>query len=120
MVNVMKNHSIEEYSFGTISVDGKKYTRDLIILPDGIQPSWQREKSHHLKRKDLKEVLDSKPEVLVLGTGAYGKMEVGEKVRQELKDHGIELVAAPTGRAVKYFNRLQSKKRTAGAFHLTC
>jgi hypothetical protein len=116
----MQSHSIEEYSFGTMTVDGTTYTRDLIIFPDGIRPSWQREKSHHLKRGDLKEILDSKPEVLVLGTGAYGKMEVGEKARHELKDHDIELVAAPTGRAVKYFNRLQSVKRTVGAFHLTC
>ena len=32
----------------------------------------------------------------------------------------IEIVTAPTERAVKYFNRLQRKKRTVGAFHLSC
>jgi hypothetical protein len=47
-------------------------------------------------------------------------MEVPESTRQALLEQGIETVAAPTDRAVKYYQRLQEKKRTVGAFHLTC
>jgi len=116
----MSGHRIEGYSFGNMAVDGKTFTRDLILFPDRIQKSWQREKSHHLKKKDLKEILSARPDILVLGTGAYGKMEVGKKAGELLEERGVELVAVPTDRAVNYYNRLQGKKRIVGAFHLTC
>jgi hypothetical protein len=47
-------------------------------------------------------------------------MSIPESTKDYLLSIGTEVVEAPTGRAVKYYNRLKSKKRTVGAFHLTC
>lgn len=34
--------AIERYSFGSISVGGRSYTSDLIVLPDRIVADWWR------------------------------------------------------------------------------
>ena len=45
---------IERYSFGIIVIDGKTYTDDLIILPDGkILKPWWRQQGHQLTMDDL-------------------------------------------------------------------
>ncbi len=116
----MDGHEIESYSFGEIVVDGQTYTNDLILYPDSIQTSWHRKKGHNLSIDDIPDVIKRKPQVLVVGTGASEQMHIPEKTTQMLLEYGIEIVAAPTDRAVKYYNRLKSKKHTIGAFHLTC
>ncbi len=116
----MEGHEIEHYSFGKMIVDGQTYTNDLILYPHSIQDSWYRKKGHSLSLKDIPQVIEEKPDVLVVGTGASEMMHIPEKTTQQLLELGIEIVAAPTDRAVNYYNRLKSKKHTIGAFHLTC
>ena len=113
-------HEIQDYSFGKMVVDGHTYTQDLIIYSDTIQDSWWRREGHSLVLEDIPEVIERKPEVLVVGTGASGVLKVPGSTKDRLLELGIEVVAAPTDRAAKYYNRLESKKRTVGAFHLTC
>ncbi|MBE9472531.1 MAG: hypothetical protein IMY75_10535, partial [Chloroflexi bacterium] len=60
------------------------------------------------------------PEVLVVGTGAYGMMRVTEETRRALETAGIRLIAAPTAEAVKTYNELREETRVAAALHLTC
>jgi len=40
---------IEHYSFGRIVIDGKEYTKDLIIYPDKIRANWWRKEGHKLR-----------------------------------------------------------------------
>ncbi|MFQ6070859.1 MAG: Mth938-like domain-containing protein [Candidatus Aminicenantales bacterium] len=111
---------IETYSFGKMIVKGKKYSSDLIIFPDRINSSWWRVSGHKLSMEDLKEVFEEKPEVLVVGTGAAGMMKVDEEVRHYAVENGITLIVEKTKNAVKSFNQNFKKKKTVGAFHLTC
>ena len=114
---------IESYSFGVIVIDGKRYTSDVIVLPERVISGWWRKEGHRLAVEDLKEVLEveAKPEVLVVGTGYSGLLRVPREVEQHLKREGIELVAQPTREACETFNRLLSQgKRVAAALHLTC
>ncbi len=114
------NHEIEAYEFGRMVVDGKSYTQDLILYPDSLQDSWWRQEGHSLVPEDIPQVLERKPEVLVVGTGASGMMTIPKSTKEHLLSIGTEVVEAPTDRAVNYYNRLKSKKHTVGAFHLTC
>ncbi|MCD6263234.1 Mth938-like domain-containing protein [Candidatus Bathyarchaeota archaeon] len=112
---------IDSYRFGRIVVDGVEYTKDLIIFPDRVKSDWWRRRGHELAVEDLEEVLEEKPEVLVVGTGAYGLMRVLEETRRRLKEEGIELIAQRTGKAYKTYNELlKSGRRVAAALHLTC
>ncbi len=111
---------IESYRFGRIRVDGKEYRADLIILPDRILDSWRRREGHNLCLEDLQEVLACHPEVLVIGQGKPGLMQVPAELAEELRRRGIEVSAAPTEQAVQEYNRLSESRRTAAALHLTC
>ncbi len=48
---------IEHYSFGTITIDGKSYTSDVIIYPERVDSSWWRKQGHSLHIVDLKDVI---------------------------------------------------------------
>lgn len=112
--------AIDHYRFGAITVDGQRHTRDLIILPERVIAGWWRKEGHMLHPDDLTVVLEAVPEVLVVGTGAYGMMRVTEETRLALEAAGIRLVVAPTAEAVKTYNDLCEKARVAAALHLTC
>jgi hypothetical protein len=111
---------IESYSFGKMVYDGRVYTADLIIFPGRVFSNWWRLAGHHLHMEDLVEVLAEKPDVLVIGTGKMGVMQVPGALREELKQKGIELVVEKTGEAVRVFNSADRTKKVVGAFHLTC
>ncbi len=101
-------------------ISGKAYTSDLIIFPDRVDPSWWRKSGHRLCLEDLKDILQEDLEVLVVGTGYMGVMKVEEEVTQYAKSHGIELIIEKTKKAVGRYKSIFSKKKTIGAFHLTC
>lgn len=114
---------IDSYKFGEMVINGKKCTSDVIVFPGKVIDGWWRKEGHKVYTEDLEEVLkhEPKPEVLILGTGYHGLVEVQQEVSTTLKSHGIKLFAQPTTEAYKKFNELfKSKKRIAGAFHLTC
>lgn len=111
---------IDSYKFGRMVVDGQAYSSDLIIYPDRIDSSWWRNSGHRLSLEDIKEILEEKPEVVVVGTGAYGLMRVDEEVKDYAQSQGIELIVDKTKNAIQKFNKLAPQKRTIGAFHLTC
>ena len=71
---------INSYSFGTITIDGNKFSKDLIIYPDHINSNWRRKTGHLLTEDDIAEILDYKPEVLIIGIGASGLMKVDDKI----------------------------------------
>lgn len=111
---------IESYHFGQITIDGNKYSRDVIIFPDRVKEGWWRREGHRLSLEDLQEVFEFKPEVLVIGTGYSGLMKVPQDVRDYVTTKNIELVVENTRRACQTYNRLCQSKKVLAAFHLTC
>jgi len=112
---------IDSYSFGHMTVDGEQYDEDLIIFPDRIKAHWWRDNGHTLRTTDLQDVIEYKPELLVVGTGASGRMQTELQTRDTLGQEGIRYVEAQTGDARKIFNEEMEKgTRVVGAFHLTC
>lgn len=110
---------IEEYDFGRMKIDGKIFTKDLIILPNRIIENWWREEGHLLKLSDIFEVFEIKPEFLIIGQGAYGLMKISEEVIDKLNEYKIKYYTSNTFEAVKKFNELNIQKKV-GVFHLTC
>ncbi len=111
---------IEGYNFGEIIVNGKAYRADIIIFPDKVKPDWWRKEGHSLCIEDLEDVLKEKPEVLIIGTGAYGAMRVPDETLRVLRERGIEVKVLPTKLACEEFNKLVDKKKVVAALHLTC
>jgi hypothetical protein len=111
---------INSYSFGNITIDNQKFTKDLIIYPDHINSSWRRKTGHLLTESDIKEILDFKSDLLIIGTGAYGLMKVDDNLKEKLKALGIEFVIKKTAEAVEEYNKINKDKRVVCALHLTC
>jgi len=112
---------IEHYEFGKITIEGKTYSSDIIVFPDRVIPDWWRKEGHQLCIEDISEVIKYSPEIIVVGTGAYGVLVVLEETKKFLEQKNIKLIICSTKDAVKKFNELISQnKKTVGCFHLTC
>lgn len=116
----MSAPQIEAYHFGRIVVDGQSYTKDLIILPDQVLAGWWRQEGHNLAPDDLESVLSARPNVLVVGQGAYGRIRITAEVQQALKSADIDLIAQATKEACQTYNELRERRAVAAALHLTC
>ena len=117
----MTTMPIDDYSFGQIRVAGRPYEADVIIFPDHVQERWWRREGHRLETQDLDTVLANRPELLVIGTGYYGRMLVPQQTLESLQTAGIQVKAYKTSDAVAEFNRVQRVcPRIVAALHLTC
>ena len=111
---------IESYSFGSIVIDGQRYSTDLKIIAGQVAPDWWRREGHSICKEDVTDVIAAKPDVFVLGTGAYGSMKVPKPFEKLMESFGIQLIARPTAKAVQTYNELCQTKSVAAGFHLTC
>lgn len=111
---------IESYDFGQITINRRRYSRDVIIFPNSVKDGWWRREGHRLSLEDLKEVFEADPEVLVIGTGYSGLMKVPQDVKDYVNSKNIELVVENTRQACQTYNRLCKSRKVIAAFHLTC
>jgi hypothetical protein len=112
---------IEKYSFGSITINGQEYTKDVIIFPNKVFSPWWREEGHSLSLKDLKEAIEEQPSLLIIGTGAYGIMNIPNETLKGLEERNIDTVSIKTGEAVKLYNKkLKENKKVIACLHLTC
>jgi hypothetical protein len=116
---------LEYPAFGRIMVDGKTYEHDVVVYPSGRVERRKKEiskrkhgTSHKLDPKELKEYLSEDFDVLVVGTGYYGRLSLLPESRELVGDR--EILELPTKKAVEVFNELQKKRRVLGIFHVTC
>ncbi len=111
---------IEDYKFGHVKISGTEYNSD-VICHAGQVTDWWRETGHKVSENDIQRLMQEKPAVIVIGTGAYGLMRVPRETRKLIEDAGIELVTKRTAEATKVFNQLQEESvDVAIAMHLTC
>lgn len=111
---------ISTYNFGSIIIDKKKFTSDIIITSNNNINSWWRQKSHLVCLDDITELLTDHPEQIIFGTGFYGLMKIGEDVKQRTEELKIALLVEKTGKAFDLYLKNRNLKKTAAAFHLTC
>ena len=118
---------INLYQFGKIIINNKEYSNDVIIYPDFdsgeikvLSPFWRKE-GHYLDISDLpEEVLSSKIDVVIVGTGYSGLMKVSEKFKNYFENKGIEVIIENSKKAWKIYNKLEKDRKIMAIFHLTC
>ncbi len=113
---------IEKYSFGTMVINGKSYTSDLLISSSsGIHPSWWRKQGHRVEVEDIETVLDDDTTQVLLGQGQPGRMIASDRLKTYLAARKIQLIEEPTPAAVQRVNALLStNEHFVAGFHLTC
>lgn len=119
---------IEEYHFGSISINRKIYHDDVEVRWMGEVLLWQREESHIIGIEDVKRAVEQEPEIIIIGTGQSGIAEATEAAQGFIEGKGIKLIIDRTEEAVRTFNIVceesleeeGEQKRVIGLFHLTC
>ncbi len=111
---------IQSYTFGKIIIDGKEFSKDMIIFEDKISENWRRQKGHHLQKEDLRIYFTGNVKTLIVGTGKFGMMKIDKKLLEYLENNNIETKCEKTAKAVEIYNTLDDKKNAVAALHLTC
>ena len=111
---------IDRYEFGLIVIEGQTFKNDVLIWPGLVKGDWWRQEAHLLQLDDVAEALAANPQVLVVGQGEPGKMQVDPALAAYLQERGMELIVHPTREACRVINDLSGKRRLAAALHLTC
>lgn len=112
--------AIENYSFGSVTINGVDYGSDVIIYPDRVDGEWWRKEGHRLTPEDLKDIFEEKPEILIIGTGTEDCLKIPPDTTAYLESQGITLLAEKTDEACKTYNELRDSGRVVAALHLTC
>ena len=112
----------EQFSFGSIRIDGVSYDHDVVI--DRGKISKRKKKASKRFRESfghtplsLEEDIPWKCRRLVVGTGA-GALPVMDKVKAEAKRRKIELLILPTADAIEEIKR--KPDLTNAILHVTC
>ena len=112
---------IEKYSFGKIVVNGIPYTHDIKIIQGEVIPNWWRKTGHRVDVNDIMDIVEAKPDILVIGQGKPGYMKSSKSLQEFLERNGIDLIEETTSEAVQTTNGLlKNGKNVAAGFHLTC
>lgn len=112
---------IKSYEFGRIEINGTVYTSDVIIYDEYVNSSWWRKEGHYLQLEDIKEILNAKPDVIIIGTGKFNTMKVSNDVMKEWESRGIKAIYVKTDEACCKHNEMSgSGKAVVTALHLAC
>ena len=112
---------IDAFNFGSLVIDGRKYSSDLIIYPDGrIVDGWWRKNGHHFSAHDINGLIQTEPEFIIAGTGIHGYMKPNKGLENLLHQKGIVFIADKNEQAIQAYNQSVLHKRVGACFHLTC
>lgn len=111
---------IDSFQRGQITIEGKRYNSDVIVFSRRVKSNWRRKEGHQVHPEDIDEVIQDKPEILVVGTGEDEGMRISPETRICLAEQGIEIIDQATDKACQTYNQLCSSRKVIGAFHITC
>ena len=114
---------IQDFSFGSIRIDGTTYEHDVVIESREIR---ERKKKPSKKFRDdfghtplsVEEDIPWKCRRLIIGTGSYGRLPVMREVKREAERRKVELLIVPTAQAIEELR--QDTKGTNAILHVTC
>lgn len=110
---------IEDYKFGSITIDGTNYDHDVIVYKGEVK-EWWREQGHNVDINDLKELPEG-IDIFVMGNGYSSRCAFPDETKKYLESKGVEVIVQKTGEAYKTYNKLAEEgKNVAAGFHLTC
>jgi hypothetical protein len=111
---------IDSYHSGRIAIDGKAYTSDVIISPNGDGWDWWHQKTQELNPEDLSALIVEYPEVFIVGTGISGTLKALPVTKIQVEAEKFRLIAETTDRAFDAYSQLCHSQRVIAALHPTC
>ncbi len=112
---------INSIEFGSITVDSKIYSHDVVVSWDGKIKEAKTFVRHVFGRDEFEELIKKNPEVIVVGTGDPGFLRVSGEIGMLCKQKNIELIEITSKRAIEKFNEnIKKGKKVIAFIHVTC
>ena len=105
---------ITAYSAEYIEINKVRHMSNLIIMADKVILDWQATDFVSLAEADFTQIIELKPEVVLLGTGEKHQF-LHPKIVQNLTAYGIPLECMTTAAACRTYNYLMSEGRNVAA-----
>jgi hypothetical protein len=116
---------IDRTMFGSVTVGGETYDRDIIIRLSGKVKKRKKKlskaiygTSHVISLDEAKHVYQKGAERLVVGAGQYGMVELSDEAAEYLRERGCEVDLLPMKEALRAWN--EAEGAVIGLFHVTC
>jgi len=116
---------IDRTTFGSITIEGEVFRRDVIIRLGG-KVKKRRKKlskavygtSHTISLDEAKYVYQKGTERLIVGAGQYGMVELSDEAADYFRRKGCRVDLLPMKKAIKAWN--EAEGAVIGLFHITC
>lgn len=111
-------------AFGSIEVEGQLYDHD-VVLEDGVVRKRKKKPSRAFGEEyghtplSVGEDIPWREPVLIIGTGAAGRLPIMDEVYEEARRRGVEIIAEPTEEACRRLADLDQES-VAAILHVTC
>lgn len=111
---------IDEFKFGSFRINGRTYLSDIKIT-GGMIKYWSGRDKHELKLDDVRDLVSSSPDIVIIGTGAAGLVQVPIDVKMFLMQNRIPVIVEKTETACKEFNKaVKNNKKVNALLVSTC
>lgn len=122
---------IQQFEWGKYIINGEEHSKingrttgkgkDLFIV-DGKVHKWNEREGHKLTYEMVERVLKYNLDILIIGNGVNGRIEVSKKIIVKLKNNGIsEIFVKKTPQALNFYNQFfHDNKKVALFVHGTC
>lgn len=108
------NYLITGYGANFIEINKQHYAQNLIVMANKLTLDWPATDFASLSEKHFTQMIDLKPEVVLLGTGEKHQF-LHPKIVQNLTAQGIPLECMTTAAACRTYNILMSEGRNVAA-----
>lgn len=117
---------INSTKFGEITIDNKKYGQVLIIGNAIFERDEEKLRNlfnttHQIGDWEIERLLKDNPDIVLVGTGQSGALQVKDNFLERMQKAGVEMIAATTPEAIKIYNKkAKQDKRVNALIHTTC
>ena len=108
------NNLITGYGADFVEINRQRYTNNLIVMTDKLLLDWPATDFMSLTAAHFVQLIELKPEVVLLGTGEKHQF-LHPKITQNLTKNGIPLECMTTAAACRTYNILMSEGRNVAA-----
>jgi len=109
---------INSSGFGYIVINNEQIKHHVVVYYDGEVLKNEPVAHDCITITFVEKYLNPDIELVIIGTGVGGVLNVPAEIAPYLKQKGIELIAEKTPRIIKAFN--STAKNTVALIHVTC
>ena len=114
LTTAQNQNLITGYGADFIEINRQRHTQNVLVLAESVFAGWHAGKFEDLAEASFNQILELKPEVVLLGTGETHRF-LHPKIVRNLTENGIPLECMTTAAACRTYNILMSEGRNVAA-----